>query len=156
MAGDVNAWWTAIESLPRVIDRIKRVQIICQSAFDAIPRFDHKEALIYCDPPYVHATRCQQSTTVYHTEMSDDDHRQLASLLAGCKSAVVLSGYESPLYDELFSGWEKVRTRIANHASGGPRKARETECLWIKPSPRGRGAGTHTRGVLRIPLRIDG
>jgi hypothetical protein len=40
MAGDVNAWWTAIEGLPLMIDRLRRVQIICQSAFDAIPRFD--------------------------------------------------------------------------------------------------------------------
>jgi DNA adenine methylase len=46
MAGDVNAWWTAIEALPQVIDRLRRVQILCQSAFDAIPRFDHKDALI--------------------------------------------------------------------------------------------------------------
>ncbi|HEV2973052.1 MAG TPA: DNA adenine methylase, partial [Pirellulales bacterium] len=49
MAGDVNAWWTAIEMLPQIIDRLRRVQIICQSAFDAIPRFDHKDGLIYCD-----------------------------------------------------------------------------------------------------------
>ena len=133
MAGDVNAWWTAIEALPQVIDRIRRVQIACQSAFDAIPRFDHEEALIYCDPPYVHDTRCQQSTSVYHTEMSDDDHRRLASLLARCKGAVVLSGYDSPLYDELYTGWDKVTREIANHASGRAQKTRETECLWIKP-----------------------
>ena len=58
MAGDVNAWWTAIEGLPHVIDRLRRVQITCQSAFEAIPKFDHEEGLIYCDPPYVHASRC--------------------------------------------------------------------------------------------------
>jgi DNA adenine methylase len=40
--------------LPEIIDRLRRVQIVCQSAFDAIPRFDHEEGLIYCDPPYVH------------------------------------------------------------------------------------------------------
>ena len=28
MAGDVNAWWTAIESLPQIINRLRRVQII--------------------------------------------------------------------------------------------------------------------------------
>lgn len=134
MAGDVNAWWTAIEALPQVIDRIRRVQIICQSAFDAIRKFDHEEALIYCDPPYVHGTRCQQSTAVYQTEMSDDDHQRLASVLTKCKGAVVLSGYESPLYNKLYSAWQKVTKTIANHAAGGNRKARETECLWIKPA----------------------
>ena len=136
MAGDVNAWWTAIDGLPQVIDRLRRVQIICQSAFEAIPRFDHEEGLIYCDPPYVHGSRCKQSTNVYHAEMSDDDHKKLASVLAKCKAAVVLSGYDSPLYDSLYGNWKKVTRTIANHAAGGSRKGRETECLWIKPAKR--------------------
>lgn len=149
MAGDVNAWWTAIEALPLVIDRIRRVQIICQSAFEAIPRFDHEEALIYCDPPYVHDTRCQQSTKVYHTEMMDDDHRQLATLLGKCKAAVVLSGYDSPLYGELYSGWQKVTKTIANHAAGGVQKARETECLWIKKArPSAKPKAKDANGIL--------
>ena len=131
MAGDVNAWWTAIEMLPQIIDRLRRVQIICQSAFDAIPRFDHKDGLIYCDPPYVHETRAKGSTSVYRTEMSDDDHRRLAELLSSCKARVVLSGYPSALYDELYSGWNRVDFDIANHAAGGKKKARETECLWM-------------------------
>jgi DNA adenine methylase len=28
MAGDVNAWWTAIDGLPQIINRLKRVQIL--------------------------------------------------------------------------------------------------------------------------------
>jgi len=134
MAGDVNAWWTAIELLPQIIDRIRRVQIICQPANEAILRFDHEDGLIYCDPPYVHETRCQQSTNVYHAEVTDDDHRDLARVLTQCKAAVVLSGYDSPLYDELYGGWEKVTREIANHASGGRTKNRQLECLWIKPT----------------------
>ncbi len=131
MAGDVNAWWTAIDGLPQVIDRIRRVQIICQSAFDAIPRFDHAEGLIYCDPPYVHSTREENSRQVYHGEMSDEDHRRLASLLRECKAKVVLSGYQSPLYEELYSGWKMATFEIANHAAGGRQKGRETECIWM-------------------------
>jgi DNA adenine methylase len=156
MAGDVNAWWTAIEALPHVIDRIRRVQIICQSAFEAIPRFDHEDALIYCDPPYVHASRSRQSTSVYHTEMNDDEHRKLAALLAKCKGAVVLSGYESPLYDELYQGWKKVSRTIANHAAGGDQKSRETECLWIKDArPSKRQNEQRLDGVLPGPFPRD-
>src|ERR1700733_13754003 len=150
MAGDVNAWWTAIDSLPQVIDRIRRVQFICQSAFAAIPRFDHPDGLIYCDPPYVHETRCQQSTAVYHTEMTADDHRALAQLLNGCKSAVVLSGYDSQLYAEIYSGWSKSTREIANHAAGGRTKARETECLWIKPAKTSRKPNGHSNNALRF------
>ena len=131
MAGDVNAWWTAIEMLPQIINRLRRVQIICQPAVEAIHRFDHKEGLIYCDPPYVHGVRCQASTNVYGVEMSDDDHRALASTLRSCKAKVVLSGYPSPLYDELYVGWRTIDFDIANHAAGGRSKARETERLWL-------------------------
>jgi DNA adenine methylase len=131
MAGDVNGWWSAIDQLPAVIDRIRRVQIICQSALVAIPRFDHPEGLIYCDPPYVHSTRDENTRAVYHNEMSDDDHRQLAELLHDCKAKVVLSGYPSALYDELYSDWRVISFDIANHSAGGKEKGRETECLWL-------------------------
>jgi DNA adenine methylase len=131
MAGDVNAWWTAIDCLPEVINRIRRVQILCQSAFEAIPRFDHPEGLIYCDPPYVQSTRELHSRRVYHAEMDDAEHRELAKLLKRCKSKIALSGYPSLLYDELYEGWRLVTFGIANHAAGGDQKARETECLWL-------------------------
>jgi DNA adenine methylase len=131
MAGDVNAWWTAIELLPEIIERLRRVQIICQPASEAIPRFDHPDGLIYCDPPYVHATRSEGGRDVYGFEMSDEEHRLLAKILHSCKSKVVLSGYPSKLYDNLYADWRRIDFDIANHASGGKRKARETECLWL-------------------------
>jgi DNA adenine methylase len=131
MAGDVNAWWTAIDQLPRIIDRMRRVQILCQSAFEAIPRFDHADGLIYCDPPYVHSTREEHSRKVYHAEMNDEDHRRLTQLLRMCKGRVVVSGYPSSLYRELLEGWRVIEFDIANHAAGGKRKGRELECLWL-------------------------
>lgn len=131
MAGDVNAWWTAIDLLPVIIGRLRRVQIICQPAIEAIPRFDHPEGLIYCDPPYVHETRAIGSRKVYGVEMSDRDHQELATLLLGCKAKVVLSGYRCPLYNELYSSWTRVEFDIANHAAGGRKKSRERECLWM-------------------------
>lgn len=131
MAGDVNAWWSSIEMLPELVDRIRRVQILCQSAFDAIPKFDHEEALIYCDPPYVHSTRGKQSRRVYHGEMNDGEHARLADMLNGCKAKIVVSGYRSGLYDDLYSGWRRMDFDIANHAAGGKSKARATESLWM-------------------------
>lgn len=131
MAGDVNAWWTAIDLLPEIIERLRRVQIVCQPAVDAIRRFDHTEGLIYCDPPYVHGTRAKGGTDIYGVEMSDEDHRNLARALRECKSRVVLSGYPSDLYDELFGDWRRIEFDIANHAAGGKRKTRERECLWM-------------------------
>lgn len=135
MAGDVNAWWTAIDGLPQIIERLRRVQITCQDALEAIPRFDHPEAVIYCDPPYVHSTRDANSRSVYGIEMSDEEHRLLARLLKRCKSKILLSGYPSDLYEELYGDWPLVTFDIANHSAGGKTKARQTECLWMNFPP---------------------
>ncbi len=151
MAGDVNAWWTAIEGLPEVINRIRRVQILCQSAFEAIPRFDHPDALIYCDPPYVHSVRETNSRNVYHTEMSDDEHRKLGLLLKKAKAKIIVSGYPSPLYEEIYSGWRTVTFNIANHAAGGKRKRRETECLWMNFA-QDLGANVRSKNKFAVPV----
>lgn len=131
MAGDVNAWWTAIQMLPEIIDRLKRVQIICRPAIEAIQKFDHKEGLIYCDPPYVHATRSKGGIDVYGVEMTDADHRKLGKTLSKCKAKVILSGYPSALCREMYGEWRRVEFDMPNHAAGGKTKARETECLWM-------------------------
>jgi DNA adenine methylase len=130
-ADNVNGWWSAIAGLPEVIDRIRRVQIMCRSAFEMIPKFDHPAAVMYCDPPYVHSTRNAGSRKVYNAEMTDHDHRELARLLGRCKSKVLLSGYRSAMYDELYKGWRLESFDIANHAAGGREKARMVECLWM-------------------------
>jgi DNA adenine methylase len=63
--------------------------------------------------------------------MSEEDHRELASVLKACKGKVVLSGYPSALYSELYEGWRTVTFDIANHAAGGREKARKEETLWM-------------------------
>jgi DNA adenine methylase len=111
MAGDVHGWWSAIELLPQIIARLQCVQITCEPATDAIRRFDHRNALIYCDPPYVHRTRDPHSRDVYAHEMSDDEHRELASVLRRCRGKVVVSGYPSPLYRTLYRDWRQLQER---------------------------------------------
>lgn len=131
MAGDVNAWWSAIDQLPAIVNRLKRVQILCQPAIDAIRRFDHEDALIYCDPPYLHQTRAIGSRDIYGVELSEDDHRELGEVLNKCKSRIVLSGYSSALYDEIYASWRKVIFEIANHSAGGRKKNRKEEVVWL-------------------------
>ena len=98
---------------------------------DAIRKFDHVEGLIYCDPPYVHAARAKGSRDIYGMEMTDEDHRELASVLHGCRAKVVLSGYISPLYQELYGDWRTIDFDLPNNAAGGQSKRRMTERLWM-------------------------
>ncbi len=134
MAGDVNAWWTAIDGLPDIVERLRRVQILHQPALQAIRRFDGPDTLIYCDPPYLHETRDANSRDVYGVEMSEREHRELLVVLNECDGTVVLSGYPSPLYESLLGAWRRLEFDIANHAAGGRSKSRKKEVVWTKDS----------------------
>jgi DNA adenine methylase len=131
MAGDVNGWWTAIDQLPEIVERLRRVQILTQPAIDAIRRFDHEEAVIYCDPPYVPETRAVNSRDVYGIEMSETEHCELGAALNRCRSKVIISGYPSDLYEDLYASWRRVEFDMPNHAAGGRTKMRKRETLWL-------------------------
>ena len=68
-------------------------------------------------------------------EMTEKEHRELANVLFNCKGKVVLSGYPSPLYNELYGHWKSLEFDIANHAAGGKSKARKQETIWINWKP---------------------
>lgn len=127
-AENVNAWLESIDGLPALVERIKPWQIFSRPAVEIIQLFDSADAVIYCDPPYVHSTR--KATAVYGKEMSDDQHRQLATVLNSSRAKVALSGYPSPLYADLYSHWRCESLDVGNHSAGGCKKQRMTECLW--------------------------
>ena len=132
MADVVSGYLSMIdEQLPLIIERLRRVEIVMRPAVDVIRTWDSPDTLFYCDPPYVHETRHESSRDVYGCEMSADNHRELAEVLNRCAGKVVLSGYPSPLYDDLYDKWRTVHFDIANHAAGGRSKARKTETLWM-------------------------
>ncbi len=74
---------------------------------------------------------------MYLHEMRVDDHVALAEVLTSAQGKVVLSGYPSELYRELYeeAGWHRVDIDIANHAAGGREKNRRCESLWMNFSP---------------------
>lgn len=79
---------------------------------------------IYADPPYLGSTRAAN----YRVEMLEDDlHVQLAEVLRACKASVVLSGYASPLYEELYPSWHRMELKAPTALSG---RASENEVLW--------------------------
>jgi DNA adenine methylase len=132
MADVVSGYLSAIdEVLPAVAERFRRVQILNRLAIDVIQMWDDSNTLFYCDPPYLHKTRSAGSEDVYEYEMSEDDHRDLAAVLQTCVGKVILSGYPSELYAELYGDWRSVVFDMPNHAAGGRSKARMAETLWM-------------------------
>jgi DNA adenine methylase len=79
---------------------------------------DREDTLFYMDPPYVMSSR-RSTRHEYRHEMSDADHRDLAGVLRSVSGMVVLSGYHSDIYRELYGDWFTVERP---HRADGARK----------------------------------
>jgi DNA adenine methylase len=107
--------------------RLAGVSLECQPALDLIDRYGRSpRVLLYVDPPYLGTTRV--SGGYRHDMRTDTAHRDLAAALHDCRAAVILSGYASPLYDELYADWRVTRINTTT-GQGGTRQER-TEVLW--------------------------
>jgi DNA adenine methylase len=123
-AGD---WQTYPDVLEAAIERLRGVVIEHMPALDLLAKYDHPDALHYVDPPYMAETRGRHSRKAYRHEMTDADHVELAGMLHALKGHVVLSGYPSPLYDSLYTGWQRyTRTDHADDSTA------RVEVLWVK------------------------
>ena len=132
MSGVISRWLGAVEALPAIAERLLRVQIENRPALDVIRLYDSPETLFYCDPPYVHDTRGDDSA--YGYEMTDHDHRELADLLNSVQGRVAVSNYPCPLMDELYPPprWRKsVGPEKTIHSTKGTR----AEALWTNYDP---------------------
>ena len=121
-----NAFASYSECMPFFVDRLRSVIIENLDFAKLITLYDSKETLFYVDPPYLDEV-CSRNVVVYAHPLVRERHVELATLLKEVKGNVVLSGYQSDLYEDLYPGWfTTAKTAIAG--SG----ARRTEVIWIK------------------------
>lgn len=127
-AGD---WLNYPAHLRAVVQRLRGVVIEHRDALDVMKAHDGASTVHYVDPPYVHDTRHHRTRSpAYRHELTDEQHRSLASALHGLSGMVVLSGYPCDLYDrELYAGWE--RHERASLADGARQR---TEVVWLNPA----------------------
>ena len=106
-------------------DRMRSVSLESRDAVDVIRDYGSEPSVcIYADPPYLGSTRASN----YREEMLEDDlHVRLAGALRNCRASVVLSGYASPLYEELYAGWHRMEIKAPTRLSG---TAAPNEVLW--------------------------
>jgi len=122
----VSALRAAPEACRIVASRMATVVIEHDDAATVIKRHNRPDTLIYCDPPYL--TQKGRGTGIYTHDFKVADHRRLAAALQETSAMVVISGYPSALYDELYPTWRKYERKAL--ADGG--RAR-TEVVWINP-----------------------
>lgn len=137
MAGAVSRWLGSVEGLSEIAQRLLRVQIENAPAHEVITRYDTLDTLFYCDPPYVHESR--SDTSAYAYEMTNSEHIELARLLHGVKGKVAISGYYSPLMNDLYQDWTPIESPPKKAHSTNTRpdsvKQERTEVLWVNYLP---------------------
>jgi len=131
MPGDVSGWLSAVDAIPAIARRIANVSFYSMDAIKLLLCYlDYQDILVYADPPYLQETRV--SKRAYgEFEMTEGDHRQLAEVLNAMQGKVIVSGYHSRLYDELYKGWRIEEKEIVNNASQSKTKRKMTEVLYI-------------------------
>lgn len=129
-----------VDRFAELAERLRHVFIENRDALDVIARFGaDPTAVLYVDPPYLRSTR--SAPTCYQHEFQEpDQHQALAAALNACKAAVVLSGYASDLYDDLFDGWHRSERVVTMRAGNGrtTKQAEVVEVLWSNRPPSGR------------------
>ncbi len=117
--------------------RLWSVSLECKPAIDIITDYGrHSDTLIYADPPYLGSLRTPGDS--YAVEMrTEAEHLELLEALLGCRAAVVVSGYASPLYDNELCCWH--RRELAGYTGNGtPGKGKRAEVVWSnRPFPQG-------------------
>ena len=122
-----KGWCDTPTRIMEAAERLRGVQIENRPALEVIRRFNYPNVLIYADPPYLLETRYGKQ---YAHEMTTADHEELLEALLRHKGPVLISGYESPLYDDALLGWHK-ETIKAMDQTATPRK----EVLWMNFEP---------------------
>ena len=124
-AGGMSHRWQKLPAqLQAVAGRLSDAEIEHKDALDVIAAYSTEDTLLYLDPPYVFDT--DRTQALYANEVDDTHHAAMLELAAAHPGPVVISGYDSALYDEHLDGWQKVSLR-AGKVEGG---ARRTEVLW--------------------------
>ena len=106
-----------------MVIRLIGVQIENKPALELIRAFDHNNMLIYLDTPYVLSTRTRKQ---YWFEMSDRDHEDLLKTVISSRAMIMISGYDSELYERYLKGWRKIQIPARAQNS-----LQRVETLWM-------------------------
>lgn len=114
------------QRMSEVAHRLKNVSIENRDAVEMIEEYGrHADVCLYVDPPYVASSRV--SLSQYRLEAADADfHARLAVALNECKASVILSGYDSPEYVEMFPDWHRMEMKAPPSLGASAR----VEVLW--------------------------
>lgn len=126
-----------VERLHATAERLRTVIVDNRGFEHVVPLYDGPDVVIYVDPPYLGETRTaldeakRRVSNYLHDMPAAADHERLAEVLYQAEGTVLLSGYHSPLYDELYADWWTIETTVQRpSANAAGRTADAIEVLW--------------------------
>lgn len=125
----VNRWNNLPERLLPLVERLKNVRVENKDARNLLSMFSNKPAtLVYLDPPYLTKRSHEYSHDVNYEEF----HKELLEICNQAKCMIVISGYESDLYNSMLlseNGWVKSTLSTTTRGTNGEDNVRE-EIIW--------------------------
>lgn len=118
-----KAWKELPESLLLAMERIKNAQIEKKDAIELIKSLKGKNTFIYVDPPYMQGLR---KGYLYNKEMSNFEHVELLKALCESSCKIMLSGYDSEIYNRTLKGWIRLEKSTTAECS-----VRRLEVIWM-------------------------
>lgn len=106
-------------------DRFERVQILQEDFVSLIHRYDAKNVLYFCDPPFTMAKK--SSDRYYELNFSEDDHIRLSNVLSSIKGKVIITYNDDPIIREIFSNFHIKEIEVQYTA--GPKSTYRTELI---------------------------
>lgn len=131
--GEAKTTYLRIARFALAARRLADVTIENRDALEVIEVYGAgPDVVLYVDPPYFAQARASTHTGYPHEYGTEAEHLALAESLHRSPAIVVLSGYESPLYSDIYGDWHRIERsvlrRTSNRAAGT--RPRATEVLW--------------------------
>lgn len=123
-----HLWERFPSNLSAICQRLQGVIIENKNALAVMRAHDAETTLHYIDPPYMPEARVQ-GNRYYNYEMTAQGHEQLLAVAGTMTGMVMISGYDSELYNDMLRGWRK--TVKGSRISAGRGTKVRTECLWV-------------------------
>lgn len=158
MEARVSRWTAAVEDLDRIVDRLRSVRVERRDAQRLVADFRNRPAsLIYLDPPYLG----ERVRGYDHDKWSPGQHASLLVELNKAKCMILISGYESPLYEERLArsrGWACRTFRASTRGHNG-RDFGRTEVVWcnaaFREAQRSQRVGLRLSAVERADKKLN-
>lgn len=112
-----------LDHLDEARDRLKSVYIENQTYDRLIPKWDRKDTLFYCDPPYVVCLETPGARGYYQCTFTLKDHTKLRDILKRIRGKFILSYDDNPIIRTLYRRFNLQETSPVHYSMNNRRMA---------------------------------